>query len=290
MIHIENDILSVDISPRGGTLQSIFHKQTGLEYLWQGDRTYWGGRAPNLFPFVGRLYQERYLYCGTSYSMKCHGFLGKSEMIPEQTGADRCVFVLSDSPETLEIYPFPFSLRLEYILEGNSIRIRYAVTNCGEKTMYCGFGGHPGFNVPLESHLCFEDYAISFPEKTSCNIVNFSQGVLTVDQEQYTLEDDCRLPLKHGLFHHDAVVFANAPRQVTLSSEKSKHGVTVAYPDMPYVGFWHKPKTDAPFVCIEPWSVLPGREGVVEDLETMADMTAVEPGKTAINAWSIMLF
>lgn len=75
-----------------------------------------------------------------------------------------------------------------------------------------------------------------------------------------------------------------------MSSPKGTHGVTISYPDMPYVRFWHKPQTDAPYVCIEPWSVLPGREGIVEDLETMADMTAIEPGKTAVNQWSIELF
>lgn len=290
MVHIENDVLSVAISPRGGALQSIQCKATGLEYLWQGDRAYWGGRAPNLFPFVGRLFQERYTYQGDSYNMKCHGFLGKQELIPEQVAPDRCAFILTDSPETLEIYPFHFHLRLEYTLEGNRICIRYLVKNAGDKTMYCGFGGHPGFHVPLEAGLAFEDYIISFPEKTECNVVQFSQGVLTMDKEPYALEEGCRMPLRHTLFHHDAVVFADMPRQVTLSSPKGIHGITVRHPDMPYVGFWHKPQTDAPYVCIEPWSVLPGREGIVEDLETMADMTAIAPGKIAVNQWSIEVF
>lgn len=290
MIQIENEYLSVQLSSRGGTLQSIYSKTADLEYLWQGDRTYWGGRAPNLFPFVGRLFQERYTYQGESYAMKCHGFLSKTELETEQTASDRCAFILRDSPETLEIYPFHFHLRLEYALEGSRIQIRYQVKNLGNKTMYCGFGGHPGFRVPLEPELRFEDYCVSFPEETDCNVVNFSQGVLTEGQEPYPLQDRCRLPLHHGLFHHDAVVFANCPREVTLASQKGTHGVTVSYPDMPYVGFWHKPNTDAPFVCIEPWSVLPGREGVVEDLAGMPDMTSIEPGDVAVNQWSIRIF
>lgn len=61
----------------------------------------------------------------------------------------------------------------------------------------------------------------------------------------------------------------------------------VSWPQMPYVGFWHKPHTDAPFVCIEPWSVLPGREGVVEELEKMADRTKLQPGETRSNDWEI---
>ena len=28
--------------------------------------------------------------------------------------------------------------------------------------MYFGLGGHPGFNVPLEAGLSFEDYCLEF--------------------------------------------------------------------------------------------------------------------------------
>ena len=40
---------------------------------------------------------------------------------------------------------------------------------------------------------------------------------------------------------------------------------------MPYVGFWHQPKTDAPYLCIEPWATLPGRDNTVEELSTLPD-------------------
>ena len=36
----------------------------GTEYLWNGDPAYWTGRAPNLFPYVGRLTNDRYAYGG----------------------------------------------------------------------------------------------------------------------------------------------------------------------------------------------------------------------------------
>lgn len=290
MIIIENEHISVVISPQGGTLQSIRSKESGIEYLWQGDRAYWGGRAPNLFPFVGRLYQEQYAYAGKTYPMKCHGFLGKQELTPEQTASDSCAFILTDSPETLAIYPFHFILRLEYRLENNQLYICFRVKNTGKNTMYCGFGGHPGFNVPLEPGLCFEDYAVSFPDKCQVNVVEFSQGVLTLGKKPYPLTDDRSLPLEHGLFRHDAVVFTDCPREVTLSSPKGKHGITVRYPDMPYVGFWQIRDKEAPYICIEPWSVCPGREGIIEDIATMADMSAIAPGQTITNTWSMEIF
>ena len=50
---IENDKIQVQISDLGAELQSIVLKKDGTEYLMQGDKTYWGGRAYNLFPICG---------------------------------------------------------------------------------------------------------------------------------------------------------------------------------------------------------------------------------------------
>lgn len=290
MITIKNEHLTVQIDPQGATLQSVFGNQTGIEYLWQGDRAYWGGRAPNLFPFVGRLFEGRYIYEGQSYPMKIHGFYGKMLTEPQQTAPDRCAFYLKDTPETYEVYPFHFESWMEYALEGACLKITFRVKNNGENTMYCGLGGHPGINIPMEEGLAFEDYDLVFQDAENARVVNFSQGVLTVSESPYALVDGCKLPLRHDLFCHDAVVLTNLARQVTIQSSKGSHGVTVAYPQMPYAGFWHKPNCDAPYVCVEPWSVLPGREGVVEELSTMPGMTAVAPGETWVNPWSIEIF
>lgn len=290
MITIENEYLSVQISPQGATLQSVYGKKTGIEYLWQGDRAYWGGRAPNLFPFVGRLFESRYTHEGKSYPMRIHGFYGKQETVPQQNAPDSCTFYLKDTPETYEIYPFHFECWMEYALEGSKLNITFRVKNTGDHTMYCGVGGHPGFNIPMEDGLAFEDYDLVFRNAENARVVNFSQGVLTVSESPYQMVDGCKVPLRHELFPHDALVLTNLDRQVTIKSDKGTHGVTVAYPEMPYVGFWHKPKSDAPYVCVEPWSVLPGREGVVEELSTMPGLTAVEPGASWTNPWSIDTF
>jgi len=291
MVTLENAFLRVQISQTGAILQSVYGKQTGIEYLWQGDKTYWGGRAPNLFPFVGRLYQKTYTVDGKPYTMECHGFLPKVQLEVERQGTDSCSFLLQDSEATRAIYPYAFALHVEYALKEQTIAVCFRVENRSEKTMYCGFGGHPGFNVPMEQGLSFQDYRLEFPEISSPKMVHFSDGVLdTGERTDYALLDGTKLPLRHDLFNFDAVVLEGMPRQVRLVSDKSSHGVEVSYPEMGYVGFWHKPKTDAPYVCIEPWSVLPGREGVTEELTAMKDMTAVAPGGEAAVAWSIRVW
>ena len=152
-------------------------------------------------------------------------------------------------------------------------------------------GGHPGFNVPMEEGLSFEDYELTFPEACTPSRVIFSPALQVAPERlAYPLVEGRKLPLQHQLFDADAVVLAGAPRQVTLSSPKGSHGVTVSYPQMPYVGFWHKPQTDAPYVCMEPWSILPGRDSLVEELSQMPDITTVAPGETFENRWSITIW
>ena len=291
MLRIENEKLSVEVRETGGALHSLRSQETGIEYLWQGDRTYWGGQAPNLFPFVGRLYEKTYMLKGRPYSMGIHGFLPRREMAVETQTDTACTLLLTDTPETQACYPYAFALRIIYQLDGETLEIAFQVDNRSPETLYCGMGGHPGLNVPLEPGLAFEDYTLMFPEPCAPEVVEFSPGVLdTGKRTPCALEGGRALPLHHGLFTFDAVVLAGAPRQVTLASEKGQHGVTVSYPQMPYVGFWHKPNTDAPFICIEPWSTLPGREGIIEELSQMADITAGPAGGEFVNPWQIRVW
>ena len=82
------------------------------------------------------------------------------------------------------------------------------------------------------------------------------------------------------MFDDDAIVLTNSGSSVTLRSPNGTHSVRAEYPDAPYIGFWHRPKTDAPYICIEPWYSLPSRQDVVEALETQPSLLSVEAGKT----------
>ena len=63
---LENDSLKVQVNSHGGELWSIQTKD-GVEYLWQGDETYWKDRALNLFPYIARLTEGKYMLDGKTY-------------------------------------------------------------------------------------------------------------------------------------------------------------------------------------------------------------------------------
>ena len=56
-----------------------------------------------------------------------------------------------------------------------------------------------------------------------------------------------------------------------------------------YLDIWHWPKTDAPYVCIEPWRSLPARRGEIAVLEEQENLVCLECGKCYTNRWQIAI-
>ncbi len=285
---IKNDKLTVVISDAGAELQSV-RSADGTEYLWQADPAIWDGKAPNIFPYVARLTDGKYTVNGQEYSMKIHGFVQYMTLQVEQLQEDSVTFRIDGNTEGVrEQYPFDFVYRIKYALTGNTLVTTTAVENHEEQRIYFGLGGHPGFNVPLEEGLAFEDYYLEFDQPSRPSRIGFTETCFLTGQDMpYLLEDDRRLALHHDMFDEDAIVLKHAPRRVRLMSEKGTKSVTVSYPDFQYIGFWHMPKLNAPYVCIEPWSSLPSRDGIVEEFSQQSDLIGLDGGKTYENAWTI---
>ena len=274
---IKNNYLTVQINDMGAELWSI-KDQSNTKYLWQGDATYWGSKAPNLFPYIARLTEGKYQLQGKFYEMGIHGFARGMVFEVEQVSESHIVFTIRDTEETYASYPYKFTFSVIYKLEDNQLMITYYVKNNDDKEMYFGVGGHPGFNVPLEEGLAFDDYYIEFNTVKKANRVEFSEDCFVLEgTHEYLLKEGTKIPLAHNMFDDDAIVLTEMAKSVVLASKKGKKGIRVTYPEMDYLGLWHKPKTDAPYVCIEPWSSLPSRKGIIEDLAT-------KPGLIHLNA------
>lgn len=286
---IHNDKLKVGINSRGGELWSI-QDTCETQYLWQGDKRYWGDRAFHIFPYIARLTEGKYSYANQEYEMGIHGFLKDTELLADQESEAKIVFRMESSQETLKQYPFTFTFEVQYELVNSSLEITYRVFNKDHKTMYFGVGGHPGFNVPLEEGVDFADYYLEFSQLKNAIRVGMSEDCfVTKEDENYLLKGGTVLPLHHSLFDRDAILFKNMDTEITLKSAKSDKKITVAYPQMNYLGIWHMPHTDAPYVCIEPWSSLPSRKGIVEKLEEQENLIALEAKQTYSNKWTITI-
>ncbi|HEY6976060.1 MAG TPA: aldose 1-epimerase family protein, partial [Chitinophagaceae bacterium] len=249
---LQNNILSVAISTMGAELQSIIHKDFGLEYMWSGDPKFWGKRSPVLFPIVGGLKNDSYIYKKKNYRLNRHGFARDMEFEVTDHNEESIIFRLSSNEETFAKYPFKFTFSVQYKLDSNRLSVTYAVRNTGEEEMLFSVGGHPAFKVPLVNGTTFEDYFLEFNHFENASRWPLSKEGLIEDAPVQIIEHTDKLPLKKSLFYEDALVFKHlVSKSAYILSSKTSHGLKVNFHGFPYLGVWSA--RDADFVCIEPW-------------------------------------
>lgn len=250
---MENALVSVTINHHGAELSSFILKSDGTEYIWQGNPQVWGRHAPILFPIVGRLKDNRYRIGEQEYFLTQHGFARDFPFEPIIAKADHCTFRLTDNPTTLEKYPYPFQLDVNYHLIDTTLEIQYKVQNTGKDVMYFSIGGHPGFNCPLLPEMeTMKDYYLEFNEVENVHRLCIRDGLIAKESVPF-LQNESWFSLSPSLFKEDAVVLHNlASTKIKLASQTSGKYVTMDFSGFPYLGIWSK-ADGAPFVCLEPW-------------------------------------
>ena len=288
-VEISNGMVSATVSPLGAQLRSL--RMGGVEYMWQKEPGRPSGIAPVLFPICGSLNGGHYVFGGCEYGMKGHGFASTSHFRAERSpNGVAATFTLESDETTRAQYPFDFSLAIEFRLEGAAISVEATVRNTGAVTMPFAYGGHPGFNVPLGDGGDFGDWFLEFAQGAVPEAYEFGgHGLVTGGVRAFPLAPGNRIPLRHALFNGPGLFLRNAGREVSLRSEKSPRSVTVRFPDMANIGFWHEPGEKARWLCIEPWSGLPSTDGVPDDFATRPNMTHLAPDEAVTLRYSIEL-
>ena len=288
---IENEFLKVVISDKGAEMQSIVGKKTGTEYLWQGNEKYWAGRAPIMFPICGRLFDGKYTYEGKEYEMILHGFARFQTFEVIAKSDEAITFELRDNEETRACYPFSFLFRVTFSLDGNNLKNTFYVENENEKDLPFSVGGHPGFNVPFKEGESFDDYYLEFAcVKPTSRIHTSDNGFFYAGYDDaYPMENGKIIRLSHELLNNHGMFFTNMCNRVSLKSTKNDKALTMHFEDMTHLGLWHKPESDAPYVCIEPWHGIPATDGKVDDLATKNEMIHLAKGESFSNYLDITI-
>ncbi len=285
---IENDKLKVGVSTLGAELQFITGKNDGFEYLWQGNPEFWKGRATNVFPNCGRLWEGKYTFNKNTYELPCHGFAKLFQFEPVLLTPTKVSLMLASNEETKKVYPFSFNLTIIYSLNNNKLSCQFKVENCDSIVLPFALGGHPGFNLPLQFGLTFSDHYVEFENECSPKKLVLSPTCFyTGKNKRFPLKNNKILPLSHDLFDNDAIFLTDTDKTLTLKSDKTQKNLKISFSEMKYIGFWHNPKTEAPFVCIEPWTGVPGLDGVIEDFSTKGEFIRLPAGENYINGFDI---
>lgn len=285
-VTIENAILKATINLKGAELCSLFHKENFLEYVWNGNSSYWPRHSPVLFPIVGGLKDDTFFFEGRPYNLIKHGFARDMVFQKESSFGDSASFILTSNQETLSSYPFNFLLRLTYQLNGNRISVRYDVENRSEGSMFFSIGAHPAFNVPLVKGTTYEDYYLEFNEVESAQRWLLNGNLLT--EPTAYLDNARRLPLRQNLFYEDAIIFKDLKStRISLCSDKTSHGIHYDFEGFPYMGIWAA--KDAPFVCIEPWCGIPDADSHNQQLNEKEGIIQLPAEEIWSGSWTLAL-
>lgn len=254
MIQIQNKKLKASFNELGAELVSLINLETGKETIWEGNPDFWSGQSPVLFPTVGALKDDSYIFEGETYQMPRHGFARRKFFDVKNSSENEIVFELHSDKETLKFYPFEFNLEIKYTLVENKLNVSYLVKNKSEKEMYFSLGAHPGFAIDTKNGLNYDDYEIAFSDDEKLEIHPLIDNLISKETKTINLENKI-LPLTYELFSKDALVMTNMKSQeLILRNNKNQEKVIFTFSNFPYFGIWASKNAD--FVCLEPWQGL----------------------------------
>lgn len=278
---LKNKWLEVRFQSLGGSLSSIKDKD-GVEYLWQGDKRYWGGQAPVLFPICGSIRGDKAITRdGNVLEMPRHGIVRKREFCCVNQEDQTICFAIDSETEMLCQYPYLFRLEIEYTLWKNEIKTEYRIFNKGEQDMPFWIGGHPGFNCPLFEAESYEDYRLEFSQKETCDVPEpvTETGLINITHRTPFLRNQKELDLSHQLFEKDAVILDELKsRTVKLLSKNHEKSIQLDFADFPYLILWSS-TNGGPFIAIEPWLGLSTCNDEGDVFEEKRNVQIANPGE-----------
>ncbi len=280
MLKIENEFACVEFKTHAAEITSFYNKETGLEYMYDGNPKFWTGRNPILFPIVGSTWNKEIIIDGQVYHMGNHGFCRNSDFTVEELSENKLVLSLESSEETLKQYPFEFKLSVQYRLTGRELSIVYFIENRSNKVMPFNFGLHPAFKCPLSEEENFFDYKVEFacPEKLN----QFPKGNYTFEGREFNLD--------YSIFDEIPTYCFENVKSPYVTLTNGKHGVKVMVEGYRWLAFWTK--KNAPYLCIEPWHSHGDFNEKTECIE-FADREGtlkLEPGRTFVTSYKIEVF
>ncbi|MBK7666889.1 MAG: aldose 1-epimerase family protein [Sphingobacteriaceae bacterium] len=283
---ISNTKIAITVNSFGAELISL--KSNSTELFWQADKTVWPRHAPILFPIVGKLKENKFKYNNAEYNLSQHGFARDKEFALVEQSENVLEFELTASEETLEIYPFHFSLRIRYELSDATLAVKYLVFNPDKTDLLFSIGAHPGFNCKRLEGETLNDFYLEFKSNNHLTIEKLKDGLLSGETSIIKL-DSGKLQLSTELFENDALVFKNTQiEEIKLCSTKSKQQIKLNCKNWPYFGIWSKKGSDA-FVCLEPWYGITDSVGYNGNFDLKEGVIRLQPYQSSEYIFSVQI-
>ncbi|MBP3559174.1 MAG: aldose 1-epimerase family protein [Clostridia bacterium] len=276
----ENSKFTLAVKEMGAELNSLKSKETGIEYIWNGNTDIWYGQSPILFPIIGRLLDDKYTLNGKEYSMDKHGIVRKKPFTLVEKTEDSLTFVQTDDDESITKYPYKFELKVKFQLTEKGLRVTHTVKNNNDSVMYYSFGAHPAFNCQIGDYL-------EFNKDTSLETERIDHESILVDEKFPVEMDGNKVVLTKDLFVDDALILSSFDSD-SISIKSNSHDRIIKFDfDSPFLGIWAKP--NAPYVCLEPWWGVNDSYNKVSDFSEKRGIMALEAYSSKEFTWEVSI-
>ncbi|HUG62831.1 MAG TPA: aldose 1-epimerase family protein [Methylomirabilota bacterium] len=279
LLTIAGSRLSASVSTLGAELQTLADAD-GRDLLWDGDPAFWTGRAPLLFPIVGRLAGDSYRLDGRTYRLPQHGFARRRAFTVVRTEPDAVTLRLEADDETRAAYPFAFRLDVTFAVAGDRLDMAAVLSNPGDTPLPASFGYHPAFRWPLPYGRPRDAHEIVFERDETAPIHRPDADSLRSAESQPSPVDGRRLALSDALFADGALVFTSLASRRLVYGAPGAPRLAIDFPDTPHLGIWTKPGAGAPYVCVEPWQGHADPAGFVGEIWEKPGIAVLAPGET----------
>ncbi|WP_313610381.1 aldose epimerase family protein [Atlantibacter hermannii] len=250
MVHswiLENSRWQMAISSRSAEMRSLTEKTADRQWLWQPDDRVWKSTAPLLFPVVGRLVHNGLWDDENFYPLPAHGFLRNQAFALLQHTPTTLRLINRASKETLRVWPFMYSVQVDYTLLESGVRISWRVMNQDSKPLCFSLGYHPGFALPLSDT---SGWRVVFSEADTMGPFYTHDRTLSLAQPAGQVREFALTP---ETFRDGAVYFAGCQGgRVSVVSPEGRTLLQCQLTSQPWVALWGVPGAD--LLCIEPLS------------------------------------
>lgn len=250
MITLHNEKLSMRIALLGAEPQSLFAKESNIEYLWSGDKEFWPRRAPVLFPMTGPTKNNQIEASGVTYTMPNNGFARDLTFTLLSHEDSKATFLLEESSTTLSYYPYGFRLTVTYTLLEDGFKAEALVY--AKDDLYFTFGWHPAFSLDINGKgTPLDSYRILFEHPERVDRKRPVDGVFVTDTNFLDGEKELLLKRKES-DKGPSILNGLLSRWLTLYTDKGEHGVRVNRGNLDTLVLWTTAPKHAQYLCIEP--------------------------------------
>lgn len=203
---IQNNFLKVGINRLGAEFVSLQSMVDGTEYLWQADPKFWERHSCILFPYIGKIWEDKFRIGDKIYEGKQHGFARNLPFEKILLEKEKAIFQLKHNEKILDEYPYKFSLLMKYVLEKNQLHITYEVENLDDQPIHFSLGAHPAFNVPLKKNEKRSGYFLEFEKDEFVKTLELKEGYLNGNSRD-VFDGKNTIQIADNLFDNDALIF-----------------------------------------------------------------------------------